>query len=127
MSSIEKFSTSREQAKKTFEQELDLTHQENQEVRDENRIEKIKLVFQESLEVFYNPEISLWEGAITVMRKRSDKRTETIDALVCVDMNEDGPDLAGIDEEGEPTASATMLWKEIADAKKMDSAKVKPQ
>lgn len=92
----------------------------------EKKIKRLRPVFESSLDVFNNPEISLWEGAITVTRRLSDGRMESVSSLVCVEINEDGPMLAGIDEEGEPTASATMLWKEIIDAKKKSLAKPKP-
>lgn len=84
----------------------------------EEKKERLMPIFQESFDVFCNPDIDLREGALLVKRRRLDGAIEEIPNLVVVDINEDGPNLCGIDESGEPTASATMLWKEIINAKK---------
>lgn len=84
----------------------------------EQTMERLQPVFEASLDVFNNPERDLTEGFLTVSRKRADGSIETIPSLIVMEMTEDGPCLMAIDENGEPTASATMLWKEIVDAKK---------
>lgn len=80
------------------------------------KIERLRPVFEASLQVFESPR-PLREGAITVTRKFEAGEVETIHGLVVVAMTEDGPNLAAIDEDGEPTASATMLWTELIDAR----------
>lgn len=86
----------------------------------EERIKRLRPIFKESLGIFRNRKKDPWEGAITVSRRRSDGTVELINDLVCIGINEDGPDLAWIawiDDEGKPTASATMGWEEIIDVK----------
>lgn len=79
--------------------------------------ERLMLIFGKSLEVMNNPEMDLKEGIIIVTRERAGGKMETIPDLMVMEINEDGPNLAMIDEDGNPSASATMLWKEIIDAK----------
>jgi len=83
----------------------------------EQKIERLQPFFQKSLEVYLNPESRLEEGALTATRKLPGGKIETLQSLIVVEIDEDGPNLAGIDENGEPTSSATMLWEEIIDAK----------
>lgn len=83
----------------------------------EQKIERLRPVFQRSFDVFQNPEKRLEEGALTITRRLPDGKMETLPLLVVVEINEDGPNLAGIDENGEPTSSATMPWSEIIDVR----------
>ncbi len=74
----------------------------------EQKIERLRPIFERSME----------EGlTLTVTREIQDGKTETISNLVTLEINKDGPELAFVDEKGNPTASATMIWKEIIDAK----------
>lgn len=88
----------------------------------EQTMERLRPVFQESFDVFNNPERNLAEGLITVSRERPDGTTESIPSLIVIEMTEDGPGVMcidiGADVEAEPTAGATLLWKEIVDAVK---------
>lgn len=81
------------------------------------KIERLRPIFIKSLEVFADERRNLKEGALSITRIDVKGKKETVANLVVVDINDDGPELAGIDEEGNPTASATMLWEEIVDAK----------
>jgi|GEM_PF-4434734 len=83
----------------------------------ENKIERLRPIFQKSFEVMMNPEMDLEEGIITVTRERKDGTFESIQDLMVMEMTEDGPNLAMIDDNGEPSVSATMLWSEITDVK----------
>lgn len=82
----------------------------------EKRMERLRPVFEESFSI-YNSERRLEEGALTVTRRRQNGKVETISGLVVVEIDKDGPCFSGIDERGNPTDGATMLWKEILDAK----------
>jgi hypothetical protein len=74
----------------------------------EQKIERLRPIFERSIE----------EGLmLTVTRELEGGKIETISDLITLEINEDGPELAFVDEEGNSTASATMLWKEIIDAK----------
>jgi hypothetical protein len=79
--------------------------------------ERLMPIFGKSLEVMNNPEMDLEDGIIVVTRERAGGKMETISDLMVMEINEDGPNLAMIDEERSPSASATMLWGEIVDAK----------
>lgn len=81
----------------------------------QQKIERLRPAFQKSLEIYQNPDQRLEEGALTITRRLPDGKTEMLSSLVVVEINEDGPNLAGIDENGDPTASATILWEEIID------------
>lgn len=83
----------------------------------ERKKERLTPIFEKSENVFYNQERELKEGTLELIRKLKDGKIEKISGLVVVEINKDGPNLCGIDENGEPTASATMLWNEIIDAK----------
>lgn len=71
------------------------------------KIERLRPVFENSMET---------ESLLTVTRELPSGEKETIPGLVTVEINEDGPELAFLDEEGNFTASATMLWQEIIEA-----------
>jgi len=83
----------------------------------EEKIERLRPIFERSFDVFCNPEASLWEGVITVNHRRPDGIVELVSDLVCVEISKDGPELAWIDDEGKLIASATMGWEEIINAK----------
>jgi len=83
----------------------------------EEKKQRLMPIFQKSLDVFCNPEVSNWQGVITVNHREPDGMVELVSDLVCIEINKDGPTLAWIDEEGKQIASATMPWEEIIDAK----------
>lgn len=83
----------------------------------EQKMERLKLILEKSLEIALDDERDINEGLINIGRKRPDGRIETIHELIVLEINENGPNLAGINKEGYFTASATMLWTEIIDAK----------
>lgn len=82
------------------------------------RVERLRPVFREALAIFNDREQPIEKARITVTRERANGELETIEDLVVFDINEDGPEMAIIDENGEPSASATMLWREVVDVKK---------
>ena len=76
-------------------------------------------VFQAALDIFNDREQPIENARLKVTRERANGELETIDDLVVFSIDEeDGPEMAIIDEHGEPSASATMLWSELVDAKK---------
>jgi hypothetical protein len=86
---------------------LDLFHTgKPEEVK--NKKERLTPIFEKSRKLLERLEVT---------RKRRDSRIENLSGLVVMDINEDGPELCLIDEDGNPSASATMLWSEIIDAK----------
>lgn len=72
----------------------------------QEKTNRLRSIFENSLEE---------NRLLTVTREFSDGRRETISNLVVIEINEDGPELAFLDEEENYTASATMLWSEIAE------------
>lgn len=85
----------------------------------EQTMERLRPIFQESLDILNNPERDLREGLLTVSRRRPDGSIEMIPSLIVQEMTEDGPVMMGIDfvdGEPEPTAGAMLLWQEIVDA-----------
>ena len=72
------------------------------------KIERLSPLFEKSIE----------EGVeLTITREIEGGKIESITGLVVLEINEDGPELAFLDEKGNLTSSATMLWEEIIDAK----------
>ncbi len=82
----------------------------------EQKIERLRPTLEKSMEVANNPDRNIEEGLLNVTRERKDGTFETIHELIVLEITEDGPNLAAIDEEGYFTASATMLWIEIVNA-----------
>ena len=90
----------------------------------ENKIERLKPTFEKSFFIYSrfdeylkeNEDGKIWDAEMKVTRKLEDGATEIINALVCFGINEDGPELGLIDDEGEPLDSGTMLWKELVSA-----------
>lgn len=70
----------------------------------QEKIKRLRPVFENSLET---------QCLLAVTRELSDGTKETISGLVTIEINEDGPELASLDENGDCSASATMLWREI--------------
>jgi hypothetical protein len=85
----------------------------------EQKKERLTPIFDKSFEVMRSPEMDLEEGILEVTRELQNGKLETIGELMVMEMTEDGPNLARIDENGDPSSSATMLWKELVDAKFM--------
>lgn len=79
--------------------------------------ERLMPVFQASADAFNDREQPIEKARISVTRERANGELQTIDGLVVFLVNEDGPKMAFVSDDGEPTASATMLWSEIVDAK----------
>jgi hypothetical protein len=74
----------------------------------EQKIERLLPVFEKSMK----------EGLmLSVFREIQEGKIETISDLIVLEINNDGPELAFVDKEGNPTASATMLWEEIIEVK----------
>ncbi|MDP1629040.1 MAG: hypothetical protein Q8L57_00310 [bacterium] len=91
------------------------------EESEKEKQERIRKTLQESLEIYLNSEEKLEKAAVAITRKRKDGATETIESisgLAVSDIDEEGVLLCGIDENGEPTASATIFWREIIDVRK---------
>lgn len=91
---------------------------EKQRETADQRKERLRPIFREALAIFNDREQPIEKAKITVTRERATGELETIEDLVVFDINEDGPEMAIIDEHGEPSASATMLWSEIVDVNK---------
>ena len=83
----------------------------------EKKIERLRPIFELSKKTFETVE-NLKEAALTVTRRLPDGTIEIIPDLVVMGIDADGPNLAGIDPDGGPSFSATMLWTELIDAKK---------
>jgi len=79
--------------------------------------ERLMPVFQAALDIFNDREQPIEKARINVTRERANGQLQTIEGLVVFFVNGDGPEMAFVDDNGEPTASATMLWSEIVDAK----------
>jgi hypothetical protein len=84
----------------------------------EHKKERLMPIFSRSLEVMENTELDLEEGILVVTRERADGTREKITDLMVMEITEDGPNLAFIDSDGNPSNSATLLWREIIDAKR---------
>jgi hypothetical protein len=78
----------------------------------EEKIKRLRPIIEKSLDL-YEPEAADELGVLTATRERADGTLETLEGLIAMDINADGVELAGIDADGYPTASATMLWMEI--------------
>ncbi|MBI1975127.1 MAG: hypothetical protein HYS57_02060 [Parcubacteria group bacterium] len=94
------------------------THEPEREETLNERQERLRAVLTASLEVFQDPERRLEEGVLTVVRRLRSGETETLFGLVVVEMLGDGVGLCGIEEDGGPSASATMGWEEIINVTK---------
>lgn len=93
---------------------------ENPKETIEQKKERLMPIFSKSLEVMNNPELALEDGVLVVTRERDDGTQEKIHDLMVMEITEDGPNLATIDSDGNPSNSDTMLWQEIVDAKKQE-------
>ena len=94
---------------------------ENPEESIEAKKERLKPIIEYALKQYYETERALEEFTVEATRKIEGK-IETIPGLIVLEIDEDGINLAGI-ENGELTASATMLWFEIIDLKMDDFEK----
>ena len=63
---------------------------EREEALDQ-KIERLRPIFQRSFDVYQNPEKSLEEGVLTITRRLPDGKMEELPSLVVVEMTEDGP------------------------------------
>jgi len=97
----------------TFEQESAQEQKESVEAKKE----RLRPVFEQSLEVFRNPDQNLAEGALTITRD-NDGKTETFHGLVILTIDEDFVELGWIEEDGQIGDSACMSWEELVDASK---------
>lgn len=98
-----------EEGPKTF------TPKESESIKEKR--ERLMPIFQESFDIFRNPDRDLWKGVLTISCRRPHGIVESVSNLVCVGINKGGPELAWVDDEGKLTASATMGWEEIVDAR----------
>ena len=88
----------------------------------EAKKERLRPVIEWAIDHYDNhAEKSLEEIAVEATRKFKGK-IQTIPDLVILETDDDGVNLAGI-RNGEPTASATMLWTELLDLKKMEDVR----
>ncbi|MBI4991667.1 MAG: hypothetical protein HZB99_00415 [Candidatus Harrisonbacteria bacterium] len=88
-----------------------------QKESDQEKRERLRLIFQASLEIFLSEE-SLEKGMVEVTRRKGNGSIEVIQQLVVRGISEGGVELCGINGEGDPTNSATMFWEEIIDVSK---------
>jgi len=82
----------------------------------EQKKERLRPVFQRSLEFLQDPNKSLWDGALIVVR-RLPHEFESVPGLVVLDIRDDGIELGHIEEDEEIGSRVFMTWEEIVDAK----------
>jgi hypothetical protein len=88
---------------------------------EQEKKERLRLILEWAIEQFHSVE-KLEDAAVEITRKRKSGATETVETLpwlVVEEMDDEGILASGIDEDGEPTAAATMFWRELIDVKKM--------
>jgi len=88
---------------------------------EQEKKERLRSVLEWAIEQYRSAE-KLEDAAVTITRKLKKGASETVQELpwlVVGEMNEEGILVSGIDDDGETTAAATMLWDELIDVKKM--------
>lgn len=88
---------------------------------EQEKKERLRSVLEWAIEQFHSAE-KLEDAAVEITRKRKSGATETTETLpwlVIEEIDDEGILVSGIDEDGEPTAAATMFWWELIDVKRM--------
>jgi molecular chaperone DnaK (HSP70) len=84
----------------------------------EAKKERLRPLFQESLEVWIDPDRSPAEGALIVTQRFSNGRELLVRDLIVMTIEEDAVEFGVVEPDGEIGASAFMSWDSIIDSRK---------
>jgi hypothetical protein len=79
--------------------------------------ERLKPLFEKSLDVWRNPDRPLREGALTVVQRLGSGEEHDISNLIAMTVEDDAVEFGMIDDGGEIGDSAYISWDTIVDAK----------